>query len=116
MLSVFASCFFLRLSVAFSKVRAEDIFCGNCWQKIFECELLLLARWRLDLVLGGKRHCFLGPKPTKKIHFVLGYVFQKFAPKIFISDIVGEIFRVRTFVWERFLGCVWWFLVSFCRH
>ena len=52
MLSVFASCFFSE-TFPFSKVRPGDIFCGNCWPKLFACELLFHVRWRLDRVLGA---------------------------------------------------------------
>ena len=106
MVCVFPACFSGDCPLVFPKFVPKIFFCGNCWQKMFECELLLQARWRLDLVLGGKRHCFLA-RNRRKNSLRLRLCFSKVRPEDIFSDIVGEIFRVRTFVWERFLGRVW---------
>ena len=47
-----------------------------------------------------KRHCFLGPKPTANNSLRLRLRFSKVRPEDIFSDIVGEIFWVRTFVWS----------------
>ena len=60
--------------------------------------LAFFSVWGRDF-FAMKCRCFLGPNPMAKIH-VLGYVLKKVRPEDILSDIVGEHFRVRTFVWS----------------
>ena len=79
---------------------------------MFEYELLLQARWRLDLVLGGNAVHF------RTMYFLWSFppLFAKFAPKIFFANIAllaracaDNNFRVRTLgVWRSCSVGVFW--------
>ena len=93
--SVFLGCVFSfsgavsrRLPLCFSKVLSVLAFSG----RIFGNELWRLRGGRWWVVFWWEFLVVCPFKIPKKIQFVLGYVFQKFAPKIFFRTLLGKSF------------------------
>ena len=87
------SAIFRRLRLRFSKVRPEDVF-SDIVGEIFRVRTCTVGAYPVSFVccLRGNAVWFFAARFSGD----LGHVFQKFAPKIFFSDFVGENFRVRT--------------------